>query len=139
MKNLPVLLLSFVALLLLSGNIHAQYSIPSFDAPIIADPTTFEEVTMQNSTSYSFVKENPFVTKPNGRDEKNIFVSSKDNNQNTNAFFTFEIYSLDHTINYGPFTTYEGNIFTMSLNANIQWGIRSVACSEGCIVDIWFE
>ncbi len=140
MKKVIMTLLVVVAATTLTTKLSAQYSIPSFNVPVIADPTTFEEAQSSN-TSYNInlLLFNPFSQKPVNREERDIIIKVKDNDSGTTAYATVEIYSLDYTYLYGPYTVYEGTNFEMPLSSEYQWGLRTIAASTGCEMDVWFE
>ena len=133
-------ILVVIAAITLTSKLSAQYSIPSFNVPVIADPTTFEEVP-ETSGSYGstyLLYFNPFSHKPINREEKKLKVTTLDPNTNTTSCIMFEVYSLDGTDIYGPFTVYEGEVFEICIDER-EWGIKVLEASEGSEMSVWIE
>lgn len=140
MKKVLLSLLVIAAVTVFTSSTFAQYAIPSYDVPVIADPTTFEEAVPTTSFYVSpFTKANQTnqVSVPDGRRKLN--VTTIDSNINTTAWATIEIYSLDGNITYGPYTVYEGLPFSQFLSDEYEWGVNTIDASEGCEMSVWFD
>ncbi len=140
MKQLLLSLFVISLVTILSSKAVAQYSIPSYNVLVVADPTTFEE-TPSSSSSYILPGNtfNPFSQKPLTRGEKEVYIKSNDRDFATTAIVTISIYSLDGSYTYGPYTVTEGTTFVKTLDDSYEWGIRTLSCTEGCELDVWFE
>ena len=135
MKKLILALFIIAAITALNNKTFAQYAIPSYDVPVIADPTTFEETATQSTTSgFNLISANPA-----SRGERKVNVRVIDNDMQTTASSTIEIYSLDESITYGPYTVYEETTFELLLTEEYEWGVRVLAASEGCEMSVWFD
>jgi len=140
MKKLILSLLVIASVTVLTNKAYAQYAIPSFDVPVIADPTTFEEVTSSSyNATTNFTKSNTFKEKPTGRERRKLNVTTIDNDIQTTAWASIEIYSLDGNITYGPYTVYEGAPFEKSLSEAYEWGVRVLSASESCEMSVWYN
>jgi len=140
MKKLFLLLLILLAVTSLTNKLAAQNPIPSYDVPVVADPTTFEESTSASST-YNSSRANSDLLIQNklGRGEKLLKLKTKDQATNTTAFADFYIYAIDATFQYGPFNCLEGTTFSQTLSADYIWGVRVIDASSNCEIDVWFE
>jgi len=140
MKKLILSLLVIASVTVLTNKAYAQYAIPSFDVPVIADPTTFVEVTSSSyNATTNFTKSNPLLQKPTSREERKLNVTIRDNDVQTTAWVGIEIYSLDESITYGPYTVYEGALFEKLLSNEYEWGVRVLTASEDCEMSVWFD
>jgi hypothetical protein len=142
-KAMRRILLSFlivVAVTTLTTKLSAQNPIPSFNIPVVADPTTFEEspVTSPSSNNY-FEQNNPFSQRPMSRGERWIYVETIDTDDNTTASVSFNIYSLNETHNYGPYSVNEGSPFTMQLSETEEWGLKVNQSTLNAEMSVWFE
>jgi len=140
MKKSIMTMLVVIVAITLTSKLSAQYSIPSFNVPVIGDPTTFEEV-LETSASFgstNLLYFNPFGQKPINREEKKLKATTSDPNTNTTSCIMFEVYSLDGTDIYGPFTVYEGEIFEICIDER-EWGIRVLTASEESEMSVWIE
>ncbi|MFK5854496.1 MAG: hypothetical protein QM503_00095 [Bacteroidota bacterium] len=138
MKKLILSLFVLVALTVLTNNAMAQYGIPSYDVPVIADPTTFEETTSYNFTK-TLSKPNPFIQKPTSRGEKMLTIIVRNQDVQTTAWVSIEIYTINESITYGPYTVYEGTPLEQSLSTEYEWGVRVLTASTGCEMSVWFN
>ena len=135
-----IILLTVVAATALTSKLTAQYSIPSFDVPVIADPTTFEESPISNAIGFGNITMGFVPVKnPVNREERIIVVKAIDKDVATNAWADIIIYSLDYSISYGPYTVNEGNLFEMGLSEEYEWGVEVVDASQGCEMSVWYE
>ncbi len=133
-------MLIVVAATTLTTKLSAQNPIPSFNVPVITEPTTFEESTGDNPMSYNyFVRSNPFSSKPMSRGERLIFVDIIDADENNTATSTFTIYSLNDYYDYGPYNVSEGTPFSMPLTDAVDWGVRVSQASQSSEMSVWFE
>ncbi len=140
MKKLILSLIVIAAVTVLTNKAYAQYAIPSYDVPVVADPTTFEETSKSSSYSISpFTKLSPFSIQPVNRGKRKLNVTTKDNDIGTTAWATIEIYSLDGNITYGPYTVYEGTPFSILLSEDYEWGVRTLDSSTDCEMSVWFD
>jgi hypothetical protein len=141
MKKFMVVLLTVVVATALTNKVTAQYSIPSFDVPVIADPTTFEEMPLENVVGFGNVVHGiePVIIETGTREERIMRVDATDKDVATTAWSNIVIYSLDNTINYGPYTVYEGNNFEINLSTDYEWGLRVVDASQGCEMSVWYD
>jgi len=125
---------------LASKSAFSQNPIPSFNVPVVADPTSFEETPPPLRTFITkALVTNPFSQKPINRDEKTIKIKTKDHLENNAAWSEFIIYSLDSSIEYGPYTNMEGTIFEKTLSTQYEWGVRVQDASIECEMDVWFN
>ncbi len=136
-----ITLLLVVVATTLTSKLAAQYSIPSFDVPVIADPTTFEETPANNVIGFSNVTQGfvRVIQKSRTREIRKMNVEAKDKDVATTAWANIMIYSLDNLINYGPYTVTEGTIFEMDLSAEYEWGVEVVDASQGCELSVWYD
>lgn len=126
--------------ILLSSELKAQNPIPSFNVPVVIDPTIFEELTVVNSSIYQFaMKSKIAMHNKSVRGEKVMKIRTKDNASNNNAFTDFYIYAVDTTLQYGPYNCTEGSVFSKTLSSNYMWGVRVINASNDCYMDVWFE
>jgi|GEM_PF-1249766 len=144
MKKVILSIILIASVAIFANTAVAQYAIPSFNVPVIADPTTFEEVTSASpSTNPELTKtlqSNPFSQKPSASDgERDLYIKVKDRDIATTASAIVEIYSLCGSITYGPYTVTEGNTLIKTLSTNYQWGVSTLSSTEGCEMDVWFE
>lgn len=140
MKNFAIKLTIIFAVILLSKSLFSQNPIPSYDVPVVMDPTSFEEVPLPNRTSIiKAIRTNPFSQKPIIRTEKLLKIKTKDNVANNTAWSKFIIYSIDSNIEYGPYTNTEGTIFEKLLSSQYEWGVRVNDASSECEMDVWFD
>ncbi len=69
MKNLILSFLVITSISVLTNKVYTQYAIPSFAVAVIADPTTFEEVTRTTCNLItSTAKINSLSQKPKSRE-----------------------------------------------------------------------
>ncbi len=128
------------AVILLSKSAFSQNPIPSYDVPVVADPTSFEEAPPPNRTPIlKAMGTNPFSQKPINRTEKLLKIKTKDKVTNNTAWSEFIIYSIDSNIEYGPYTNMEGTIFEKTLSSQYEWGVRVNDASSECEMDVWFD
>ena len=137
MKKLFLNALLVIAGMMLSHNLFAQYPIPSFNVPVVVDPTIFEEINPSSGTNFNNLGYS--LIQPDSREEKKFRILAKDNNILNQAWVIIDIYSLDGSFQYGPYTVTENNIFEMTVDNNILWGIRVKDASQDCVMDVWFE
>jgi len=134
MKKFILVLLTVVVATALTSKVSAQYSIPSYDVPVIADPTTFEEASVSNMT----MSIEPFKN-PKTREKRKVLVEAIDKDVSKGAWVSIRIYSLDNTIIYGPYLVNEGIVFEMELDADYKWGVKAIDASDNCKMSVWFE
>ena len=140
MKKIILSLFVIAAVTVLTNKATAQYAIPSYDVPVVADPTTFEETSRSSSYSISpFTKINVLSIQPVGKGERKLIVTVKDSNINTTAWVIINIYSLDGSITYGPYTVTEGIDFEKYLSTDYEWGVSTIDASVGSEMDVFFE
>ncbi len=141
MKKFILVLLTVVVATALTTKLSAQYSIPSYDVPVIADPTTFEETPVSNAIGFGNVVRGveEEIQDLGSRDERIILTKTIDDYESTTAWAVIIIYSLDNTINYGPYTVYEDIAFNMNLSTDYEWGVKVVDASQGCQLSVWYE
>jgi hypothetical protein len=137
MKKILTILFVLLGTVLFTENLLAQNPIPSYDVPIINDPTVFEEVVLPLCTSFNCT--NLSLLAPNNREEKKLGLMVTDRDNSINSWVVIEVYSLDGGVAYGPFTVIEGVLFEMALSTSLTWGVRVTDSSEGSIVDVWFD
>jgi hypothetical protein len=134
MKKFIIALLTVVVATALTTKLSAQYSIPSFNVPVIADPTTFEETPASNMTIGI-----EYFKKPNTREERKMTVKITDPGRTAIACASIIVYSLDNTIEYGPYMVYAGNPFEIMLSTDYTWGVRIIEATEDCELSVWYE
>lgn len=137
MKKLFISSLIIFVAVFIANKLSAQNPIPSFNVPIIVDPTIFEEVVP--SSSFNFNSLNLSLPQPGSREERKLNVYVSDKNTLTTSWAIIEIYSLDESVFYAPFTVYEGAAFNITLSDTLLWGVRVLNASEGSKMDVWFE
>jgi hypothetical protein len=140
MKKLILSLLVIASISVLTNKVYAQYAIPSFDVPVVADPTTFEEMSRSsNNFTTPTAKNNSLSKKPISRGERKLNVELKSNDDKTMSSASIEIYSLDVSTTYGPYSVYEGTPFQKFLNEEYEWGVRILFATSGCEMSVWFD
>ena len=140
MKKLILSFLVIASISVLTNKVYAQYAIPSYDVLVVADPTTFEEMSRSsNNFTASTVKNNSLSKKPISREEVKLNVIIKSKDDKTIASASIEIYSLDESITYGPYAVYESIPFQKFLNDNYEWGVRILFATSGCEMSVWFD
>jgi len=127
----------FAMMILSPEKLLSQNPIPSFNVPIIIDPTVFEEVPQSFNTLYNLLSPFPLSTKNSG--EKKLVLIVTDRDLSVSSWVEIEVYSLDGAVVYGPFTVNEGVLFEMILSTSLTWGVRIIDASEGSMVDVWFD
>ncbi|OFY48974.1 MAG: hypothetical protein A2W85_15020 [Bacteroidetes bacterium GWF2_41_31] len=137
MKKLLLNVLLVVAGTIFSHNLFAQYPIPSFNVPVIIDPTIFEEINPSSGTTFNNLGFS--FGQPGSREEKKLKIEIKDQSILTSAWASIEVYSLSGNLIYGPFSIYEGVPFELAVSTAELWGIRVLNASEECQMDVWFE
>lgn len=137
MKKLIISSLFILVAVFIANKLSAQNPIPSFNVPIIADPTIFEEVVP--SSSFNFNNLNLSLAQPGSREERKLNVDVSDLNLLTTSWAVIEVFSLDEGVSYGPFTVYEGTTFNITLSDTFLWGVRVLDASDGSKMDVWFE
>ncbi len=137
MKKLLLSVLLVVAGMIFSHNLFAQYPIPSFNVPVVVDPTIFEESIPLSSRSFNIVSSS--LKQPTNIDEKKMIIVVKDDAIATASWVTLEVYSINGDSVFGPFQVNEGNTFMIALSITELWGVRVLNSSEECKMDIWFE
>jgi len=136
-----VLVTSFILLfaVLFSSQISAQNPIPSYNVPVIADPTIFEEIPDLKSLSF---EKSDFLTlackQPSNSEEKLILIKVEKKDSRELQWATVNIYSLDGLTTYGPFTVIEGTIFEISVDDR-RWGVRVINASSNASLSVWIE
>lgn len=140
MKRIIYYTAFITTLILISVNVVAQNPIPSYDVPVIVDPTTFEEQTNSNSATYSHIT---FLIASNpdkgARSEKELCIRIKDENNSTTAFSEFYIIAIDTTITYGPYYCYEGTVFTKLVSSDYLWRVMVADATSESFMDVWFD
>ena len=142
MKKLSMAIIALITLTVISNKALAQYPIPSFNVPIVADPTTFTEVTSSSAYSQSpiNISRSLFVSKSLTRGEKKVNITARDGDIQTTASATVNIYANENrSITYGPYTVIEGSPFSKTLSDQYTWSVQVVGCSEGCELDVWYD
>jgi len=140
MKKLILSLLVIASISVLTNKVYAQYAIPSYNVPIVADPTTFEEMSpSSNNFTTPTVKNSSLSKKPISRGERMITIKTKGYDDATTACASIEIYSLDVSTTYGPYAVYEGTPFQKLLNDDYEWGVRILFATSGCEMSVWFD
>jgi hypothetical protein len=117
--------------------LSAQNPIPSYDVLIVTIPATFEEFAPSSGVHFNYFDLS--FTEMRTMEEKKLNVLATDYNPTTKASAIIEVYSLDGSITYGPYTVIESDIFTMILPSSILWGVRIIDSDKGSEVDVWFE
>jgi hypothetical protein len=140
MKNLFNLALVAIVLVTITCKVTAQNPIPSFNVPVIADPTTFEEVPVAKLISTTTLKHNKELGKtPKNAERRNIVIQTIDENAATTSWVIVQIYSLDGTFLYGPFYISEGDTFEHEIDDELMWGVNVLDASFGARMDVWIE
>ncbi len=134
MKKTIMTLLVVIAAITLTNNLSAQYSIPSYNVPVVADPTTFEEI-QRTTVSYN----NPVSQQLGNRGRRKLIIKVKDNNSSSTATETINIYSLDGSFLFGPYTVSEGSNFEIDLDDDLDWGLCVLQATPDSEMDVWFE
>jgi len=137
MKKTLTILFVLLGAVLFTENLLAQNPIPSYDVPIINDPTVFEEVSPELNISFNYFGN--VIYSPSTREEKKLKLEVSDRDSSTTSWVTIEVYSLDGAVEYGPFTVNEGVTFQLSLSTALTWGVRVIDASVGSEVDVWFD
>ncbi len=137
MKKKLTILFVLLGTVLLTENLFAQNPIPSYDVPIINDPTVFEEVSPDLNTSSIYFGHMVYYLST--MEEKKLKLEVSDRDSSTTSWLSIEVYSLDGTVEYGPFTVNEGVTFEISLSTALTWGVRVIDASVGSEVDVWFD
>ncbi len=135
MKKVIIFTTAIVAFVCLTTNLSAQYLIPAYNAEIISDPTTFVESASDNMCRSEYCN---YLWNFKSAEKKKLFVLLK-NNSTTVASATFNIYSPEHDILYGPYTVTEGTLFTKELNADYIWRVDIIDCTINSTMNIWIE
>jgi len=130
MKKLVYFVLVIIASTTLTCKLSAQNPIPSFNVPVIADPTTFEENPVANFL---------FGANVLSREERQIYIITSNRTPETTAWVVIEIYSLDGTITYSSFYVAEGDLFEQVVDGERNWGIRVLDASSESTMDVWIE
>jgi hypothetical protein len=140
MKQTLQFLFLLIFIIIFTNEIHAQYPIPSYNVPIVADPTLFEEEIAQplniNSNHWILL---PIICGPVGIGEKAVVVKIRDDITTSTAQADINIYSLDGSIIYGPFTVIEGTNLVVPLDAGYLWGVRVLTTTPISEMDVWFD
>ncbi|MCF8347644.1 MAG: hypothetical protein K9G61_02415 [Bacteroidales bacterium] len=137
MKKLFISSLIIFVAVFIANKLSAQNPIPSFNVPIIVDPTIFEEVVP--SSSFNFNSLNLSLPQLGSREERKLHVTTVDDVYLSTAWVTIEVYSLDGAITYGSFTVYEGTLFEISLSSDSLWGVSVIGASPGSRMSVWFD
>lgn len=127
----------FAMMVLSPEKMLSQNPIPSFNVPIIIDPTLFEEVVPSFGAKANFLH-NQWLS-PSNRAEKKLCLNVKDRNTSYTSWVVAEVYSLDGSIIYGLFTVNEGTVFEIFLSASLTWGVRVIDASANAELDVWFD
>ncbi len=138
MKNLLFILVAFITFVI-SNETIAQFTIPSYNVEIVAEPTTFEESGNQVSVFSQINHRKPLLIQTQNSDEErkiHVKVSSSDPEQS--AYATVLIYSLDEEYVLGPFYVTDESILEQSID-NRDWGVEVVSASENCKISTWIE
>lgn len=140
MKKLVLALFVIAAVTVLTNKLVAQNPIPSFNVPVIVNPTTFEEISNSSSNlATPFSIGETLFSQTAGKGEVKLNIEATDKNNETTASAIVEIYSLDTELVYGPYTVVEGTIFTMFLSDKYEWGVRTLFATSGCELSTWFD
>jgi len=124
---------------LVSKSAFSQNPIPSYNVPVVEDPTSFEETPPPSRRSvFKTLGTNPFSQKPVNRAKKTIYIKTKNTDNDNTAAIDVNISAIDGTITYGPYTILELETFSMELDEQKLWCV-SVLQSEDSYMDVWFE
>jgi hypothetical protein len=104
--------------------LQAQYTLPSFEAELEQENTTFEETQG--------------LVRPFGMEERQLVVQVEDNQPTTNSWAIVTVYSLDGADELGPFTVTEGTLLYVAIDER-EWGVNVSSYSIGCILSTWIE
>lgn len=139
MKKGILSILAFFVILGISQKANAQYTIPSFNITIVTLPTTFEEIPQKNSVCPATYKNlTNKVSVRNSKGRKEIQVGIRPQGGGSNAWSKIEIYSIDGTILQGPYYVTDTQVFRLSLDDQVQWGVRVLDATDYAIFDVWF-
>ncbi len=140
MKKIIMTLLVVVAVTSLTTRLSAQYTIPSFNVPVVADPTSFEETGATNFSygANSLVKFNHLKQKPSNREERKMKVQFERPPSKTTICATVLIYSVDGQTTLGPYPVVEGVVLEVTIDER-DWGVKVVNAINDCELSVWIE
>lgn len=140
MKRFIIPLILIFISVLFSNKLAAQNPIPSFNVPVVVDPTTFEEVT--DTTSAANLSIGYIISSwksKQGQGEQKLNIKAKDKNNTNTAWVRVIVYSLDNSIVYDPYDVYEGSLYELILSTEYEWGVSAINSSNECEMDVWFD
>ena len=138
MKELATILLLITASLCITSNASAQNPIPSYNVPILVEPTTFEEgASSTNFVVQSNHRTNIIITNCS-EEERKMVVKVIKPSQAEGASAVVYIYSLDEQDILGPFTVTHEAQLEQAIDER-EWGVEVVSATEGCEISTWIE
>ncbi len=140
MKKIIMTLLVVVAVTSLTTRLSAQYTIPSFNVPVVADPTSFEETGATNFSygANSIVRFNHLKQKPSNRERRKMKVAVSKTLSKTQVLATVMVYSLDEQTTLGPYPVVEGIVLEVVIDER-DWGVKVVSAIDDCELSVWIE
>ena len=140
MRKKIMTLIIMIAATSFTTRLSAQYAIPSFNAPVVADPTSFEETT---ATSISFHANtltlfNYLNHKSKNREERKMKIAANRPNSKAQLLASVIVYSLDEQTTLGPYNVEEGVILEVEIDER-DWGVKVVSAINNCELSVWIE
>ncbi|MBU2555172.1 MAG: hypothetical protein KKF98_12005 [Bacteroidetes bacterium] len=124
---------------ILFNKLSAQNPIPSFNVPVIADPTVFEELIMSSAPCLTLTKNfTEAVKRPFNVDERTVYVKADKKSSKDIEWATYIVYSLDGITTIGPITILEGEVKKTTVDMRL-WGVRVINASSDVKLSVWFE
>ena len=126
MKNLVVTLIVAVVVLASYSQAQAQYAIPSFDVPVVAN-TTFQDNDWSN--------DNDGI-----REERKlkVRVNTGTSRSDDGAWVVISVYKVGTRLQTKLITVVEGVDYTMNIDED-HWGVKVYQASTNCLLSVWDE